>query len=126
MAVGILWKTDDKFVVQFDKVNSKDKKIIKKSFNEWSPSGSGFHKDGTEIFIFSHKNLDEEIVISLVKSLPFPFTEEKRNGTTRKIRTKCTAKCKTLTSTEKPAKIKGKRSCSRCGQIGHNSRTCKG
>lgn len=126
MAVGVLWKTDEKFVVQFSHVKPREKTVIFNSLKEWKESGSGFHKDGTEIFLFSNTTLDEDKVMSLVKSFPFPFTEEKRNGTTRKIRTKCTAKRKILTSTEKPAKIKGKRSCSRCGQIGHNSRTCKG
>lgn len=124
MAVGIMWKTEEKFVVQFSHVKPREKKVIFNNLKDWSQTGSGFHKDGTEVFIFSNTMIDEHNALSLVKSFPFPFTEEKRNGTTRKIRTNYRTERNPLTSPEKPAKIKGKRSCSKCGQNGHNSRTC--
>lgn len=124
MAIGSFWKTDEKYVIQFDKVKPREKTIIFNTLKEWSESGSGYHKDGTEIFIFSNKTLDEENVYGLVKSMPFPFTEEKRNGTIKKIRTNHTTKKLDLTSQKNDVKIGG-RTCSKCGVKGHNSRTCK-
>lgn len=124
MAVGSVWKTDEKFVIQFNEVKPKEKTIIFNTLREWSESGSGYHKDGTEIFIFSNKTLDEENVYGLVKSMPFPFTEEKKNGTSKKIRTAYMQKKQGLTRSQKDAKIGG-RTCSKCGVKGHNSRTCK-
>ena len=124
MAIGSVWKADEKFVVQFNKVKPKDKRIIDKTFQEWNPSGSGFHRDGTEVLIFSNSLLDEEKVFNLVKNMPFPFTEEKRNGTSKRIRTSYTGKQGGLTGSTNNAKIGG-RTCSKCGIKGHNSRTCK-
>lgn len=125
MAIGSVWKADEKFVVQFNKVKPKDKRIIDKTFQEWNPSGSGFHRDGTEVLIFSSTMLDEEKVFNLVKNMPFPFTEEKRNGTSKKIRTCYTGKDRGLTGPQKDGRISRGRTCSKCGTKGHNSRTCK-
>lgn len=127
MAIGSLWKADDKFVVQFSNVKPREKSVIFSSFKEWKESGSGFHKDGTELLLFSNQMLDEEKVFSLVKSLPFPFTEEKKNGDSKKIRTqhKNIIDVQPLTRSQNHAKIAGGRACSKCGHRGHNSRTCK-
>ena len=126
MAVGSIWRADNKIVVQFNQVKPKDKKIIKKAFEEWSPSGSGYHKDGTEVLIFSNKHIEEDKVIGLVKQMPFPFTQERHTGTSTKIHTNHTTEQKGLTSIKNPDKIRGSRTCSKCGVKGHNSRTCKG
>jgi hypothetical protein len=127
MAIGSIWKADDKFVIQFNNVKPREKPIIFNSLNGWSQSGSGFQKDGTEIFIFSNKTEDESKVFQIVKSFPFPFTEEKKNGESKKIRTQHNDKTKAQPLTRSPlrAKIGGGRTCSRCNQKGHNSRTCK-
>ena len=127
MAVGSMWKADDKFVVQFSHVKPKEKPVIFNALKGWVQSGSGFHKDGTEIFIFSNKLHNEDKVVSLVKSFPFPFTEEKKNGESKKIRTQHKDKVEAghLTRSVVRAKIGEGRTCSRCGNKGHNSRTCK-
>lgn len=127
MALGSVWKADEKFVVQFNDVKPKEKKLIFNNFQDWKQTGSGFQKNGAEVFIFSNSFYDEEKVMKLVKSLPFPFTEENRNGGSKKIRTQHnhTTEEQPLTSSKNHGKIKGSRSCSRCGQKGHNSRTCK-
>ena len=126
MAIGNVWKAEEKFVVQFSNVKPKEKKIIMSSFQDWNKSGSGFHKDGTEIYLFSNTNLDERGVFSLVKNMPFPFTEEKKSGKTRQIRTKHIAKQKSLTEKKNSDKVKIRKpsTCSRCGKLGHNSRRC--
>lgn len=125
MASGSFWKNENNYTVQFNNVTARDKKIISKTFNDWRETGNGFHKDGTEILLFSTQEQDEKKVISLVKEMPFPFTEEKKNGQSKKIRTKYAEKCKGLTARKKCGKIGGSRTCSRCGIKGHNSRTCK-
>jgi len=127
MAVGSMWKADNKFVIQFNQVKPREKSFIFKSLKEWNESGSGFHKDGTEVLIFSNTLFDEEKVYSLVKSMPFPFTEESRNGNSKKIKTQynCKVKEKGLTDSRSHGKIGGGRTCSKCGFKGHNSRTCK-
>jgi hypothetical protein len=125
MTKGSLWKAEEKFVIQFDNVKPKDKKVILNSLQGWRESGSGFHRDGTEILIFSNKALDENVVRSIVKNMPFPFTEEKNNGTSKKIRTCYKAKKDGLTESQSRDKIAKGRACSKCGLKGHNSRTCK-
>ena len=121
MAQGSLWKNDGKFVVQLSKVSRKDKKVIFDTFQEWNKTGAGFNKDGTEIFLFTRTGVEDKEVFSLVKGLPFPFTEEKSNGISKKIRTKYAV----LTKTSVRAKVQQGRTCSKCGIKGHNSRTCK-
>lgn len=128
MAIGSLWKEEEKFVIQFNKVKPKEKSLIFKTLTDWKKTGSGFHRDGTEVYLFSNTLYDEEKVFSLVKSLPFPFTEEKKNGQSKTIKTEYDREAKRQRLTEKAncAKIRGgKRSCSKCGAKGHNSRTCK-
>lgn len=127
MAIGTIWKADDKFVIQFNNVKPREKPIIFNTLTGWNQAGSGFQKDGTEIFIFCCKTTDENKVFQVVKNFPFPFTEEKKNGQSKKIRTQhvSTPKAKGLTRSTIHDKIDGGRTCSRCGQKGHNSRTCK-
>lgn len=128
MAIGSLWKEEEKFIIQFNKVKPKEKSLIFKTLTDWKESGSGFHKDGTEVYLFYNNLYDEEKVLSLVKSFPFPFTEEKKNGQTKAIKTEYDREQKRQRLTEKAKRVKiggGKRSCSKCGAKGHNSRTCK-
>ena len=68
---------------------------------------------------------DEKKILSLVKEMPFPFTEEKKNGQSRTIRTKYSRGRKGLTARKSCGKISEGRTCSKCGIKGHNSRTCK-
>lgn len=124
-----LWKTEtNTYSIQFNKVDSKQRKEIYKIVQNWKQTACGFHKDGSEVFIFTKTLTEEENIYNFVKNLPFPVTEEKKSGETKIIKTKFnhTKRGRPLTSSKKHAKIKGQRSCSKCGQIGHNSRTCKG
>ena len=125
MAIGSFWKNEDSYTVQFNNVTPREKSLIIRTFDNWKNSGNGFHKDGTEILLFTTTEKDETKILSLVKNMPFPFTEERRNGTSRKIRTNYTAEQKRLTETKNYGKISGGRTCSKCGVKGHNSRTCK-
>lgn len=126
MAIGTVWKEEEKFVIQFNKVKPKERSLIFKKLTDWKETGSGFHKDGTEVYLFSNTMYDEEKVYSLVKSMPFPFTEEKRNGKICIIKTEYDRELKRRRLTEKKDRVKiGGRTCSKCGVKGHNSRTCK-
>lgn len=128
MVTANLWKIENNtYSIQFNKVNPKDKKVIFKLLNDWKETGIGFHKDGTELYIFSKTLLEEENIYNSLKHLPFPLTEEKKNGSIKTIKTKFkhTKRSTSLTKQEKSAKIKEGRSCSKCGRKGHNSRTCK-
>jgi hypothetical protein len=127
MVNATLWKTEsDVYSIQFDRVKPKDKKEIKEIFKKWKQIASGFHRDGSELFIFSKKILENEDVYKFVKQLPYPVKEEKKNGETKVVKTQFnhTKSSKPLTSPKNHAKIAGGRTCSRCGQKGHNSRTC--
>lgn len=127
MAIGSVWKEEEKFVIQFNNVKPKEKRLISKTLNDWKESGSGFHRDGTEVLLFSSRLYDEEKVYQLVKSMPFPFTEEKKNGQSKSIKTEYDRELKRRRLTEKKNRVKiGGRTCSKCGVKGHNSRTCKG
>lgn len=125
MAIGSLWKNDDHYIVQFNNVTPREKSFIKKNFNEWKEAGNGFHKDGTEILLFLSREQDEKKIFSLVKDMPFPFTEEKKNGQSKTIRTKYAGKRKGLTAAKSCGKIRKARTCSKCGDSGHDSRNCR-
>lgn len=128
VAVAYLWKLDsNEYRFQINKISAKEKRNILQFFKSWNEAGSGYHKDGTETFIFSKLLNDDESIYRFAKQLPFPVVEERRNGETRQIKTQFVApkKSKGLTTPKKSAKIGGGRTCSRCGNKGHNSRTCK-
>lgn len=123
-----LWKTEtNTYSIQFNKVSPKQRKEIYKIVEDWKQVASGFHRDGSEVLIFSKTLETKENIYSFVKSMPFPVTEEKKSGELKTVKTKFnrTKRSKPLTKTKSCGKIKGKRSCSKCGQIGHNSRTCR-
>ena len=128
MVTANMWKIEtNTYSIQFNNVKPKERKVILNLLNDWEEKGVGFHPDGSELYIFSKKVSDNENIYSSLRNLPYPLTEERKNGSLKTIKTQFnSAKTrKTLTCSKKRAKIKGQRSCSRCGQIGHNSRTCK-
>ena len=128
MVTANLWKIEnDKYSIQFNRVKPKERKVIFEMLKDWRKVGTGFHSDGSEIFILLKEATENENVYPTLKQLPFPLTEEKKSGkiTTIKTRYNSTKTRRRLTKSENRGKIKGKRSCSKCGQIGHNSRTCK-
>ena len=128
MATGNLWKVESNiYSIQVSEINKKEKKEIKQIFKDWKETASGFHRDGSQLLIFSKELLEDENIYKFVKQLPFPLVEEKKNGELKTVKTRFsdTKTRKPLTSSKNHGKIKGSRSCSRCGQKGHNSRTCK-
>lgn len=129
MATATFWKVEDnKYTIQFSEVKPKEKSTIFNLLSEWNETGSGFHRDGTELFLFSKSLLENENIYKFVKSMPFPVTEEKKSGESKKIKTlhKESGQKKSLTDQKSRGKISGGRICSQCGQVGHNKRTCKG
>ena len=121
MANAKIWKTEEKkYSVQFDNVGPKERKTILTMFSTWREIGTGFHKDGTQVFIFSKQYSEEDSLRQFLKEIPFPVIEERKSGKIRRIKTKAP-----LTPPEKRAKISKGRTCSLCGEKGHNSRTCK-
>lgn len=131
MAEGILWKqADNHFVVQFNNVEPRDRKLIKEKFSDWKWTGHGTQRDGQEVFLYSNNNQNEKQIIAAVKSLPFPFVQENiKNGKIKKIKT-CYDSVKTkkepvgLTNSRTCDKIRKISTCSKCGNTGHNSRRC--
>jgi hypothetical protein len=128
MVTANMWKVEtNTYSIQFNNVKRKERKVILELLEDWEEKAIGFHPDGSELYIFSKKVSDNENIYSALKKLPYPLTEERKNGSLKTIKTEFnrTKTSKNLTSSKKRARIKGQRSCSRCGQIGHNSRTCK-
>lgn len=128
MVTASLWKIEaDTYSIQFDKVKPKERKVIFQILKDWKEVATGFHRDGSELYILSKKIVEDENIYATLKQLPFPLTEEKKSGQRKTIKTQfnSTKTRKPLTKIKSCGKIKGKRSCSKCGQIGHNSRTCK-
>lgn len=128
MVTANLWKIEnDTYSIQFNKVRPKEKKLIFKLLSDWKETASGFHSDGSELLIFSKKVMSNENIYKSLKELPFPLVEEKKSGELKSVKTqyKDTKTSKGLTMPKKSAKIGGGRTCSRCGNKGHNSRTCK-
>lgn len=128
MATASFWKVqDNKYSIQFNAVKPRERKVIVQLLKGWEEIGSGFHRNGDELFIFSRSLLEDESIYKFVKELPFDTVEMKKDGTNKVVKTKNSKKTKTkpLTKVTKSAKIKGSRSCSKCGVTGHNSRTCK-
>lgn len=128
MVTASLWKIESNtYSIQFNKVKPKERKVIFQLLKDWKQVANGYHRDGSELFILSKKVVEDENIYKTLKELPFPLTEEKKSGQVKTIKTQfnSTKTRKTLTSSKKHAKIRGQRSCSKCGQVGHNSRTCK-
>lgn len=127
MATVSFWKVEDnKYTIQFSQVKPKEKSTIFNMLNDWRETGNGFHKDGTELFLFSKSLLENEDIYKFIKNMPFPATEEKKSGESKKIRTahKDPPGKKSLTARKISGKMSGGRICSQCGQAGHNKRTC--
>lgn len=130
MATGALWKVEDsRYFLQFNSVKPREKAVLFDLLKDWNKTGSGYHKDGTELLIFS-KNVEGDIY-KFVKQLPFPLIEEKKSGQSIKIKTAWTPGEKILKKnfnkkekTKAASKEAGTRICSLCGDSGHNRRTC--
>ena len=117
------WKIEsNKYAFQFNHVKPKDRKVIFTLFKGWETTASGFHKNGTELFIFSKSLLEDESIYKFAKNIPFPTSEQKKDGTMKPVKN---GRNKALTKSKKSATIRKQRTCSLCGQKGHNSRTCK-
>lgn len=128
MVTANLWKIEtNTYSIQVNKVKPKQRKEIKQMFKGWKETAVGFHRDGSQLFIFSKELTKDESIYKFAKQLPFPLTEEKKSGKTKPVKTQFndTKRRKPLTSSKTCGKIKGVRSCSKCGAKGHNSRTCK-
>lgn len=128
MATASLWKVENnRYALQFNKVKPKERSVIFSLLKDWQETGSGFHRDGSQVLIFSKNLLEEENIYRFVRNLPFPLIEEKKTGEIKRIKTAARREDakKSLTEQKKSAKIKGKRICSKCGEPGHNVRTCK-
>lgn len=127
MTTGKMWKVDEnKYSIQFDNVHPKDKKIIKNILMGWNETGAGFHKDGSEILIFSRNIENEESLYKSLFAIPFPLVEEKKSGKILSIKTSASRKQKkSLTDPFSGAKVRKPRTCARCGNNGHDTRTCK-
>ena len=128
MATASLWKVENnRYALQFNKVQPKERGVIFNFLKGWQETGSGFHRDGSEIFIFSKNLVEDEDIYRFLKDLPFPLQEEKKSGESKKVKTAFIREKpkQPLTNAKGSAKIKGKRICSRCGAAGHNTRTCK-
>ena len=128
MVTANMWKVEtNKYSIQFNNVKRKERKVILDLLKDWEEKAVGFHPDGSELYIFSKKVSDNENIYNSLRKLPYPLTEERKNGSIKTIKTEFNdAKTrKDLTSSKTCGKIKGVRSCSKCGAKGHNSRTCK-
>jgi len=128
MVTANLWKIEtNTYSIQVNKVKPKQRKEIKQMFKGWKETAVGFHRDGSQLFIFSKELAKDESIYKFAKQLPFPLIEEKKNGEEKPVKTQFndTKTRKPLTSSKTYGKIKGVRSCSKCGAKGHNSRTCK-
>jgi len=128
MVTANMWKVEtNKYSIQFNNVKRKERKVILDLLKDWEEKAVGFHPDGSELYIFSKKVSDNENIYNSLRKLPYPLTEERKNGSIKTIKTEFNdAKTrKALTSSKTCGKIKGVRSCSKCGAKGHNSRTCK-
>ena len=128
MITANLWKIETNvYSIQINKVSAKHRKEIKQIFKGWKETAVGFHRDGSQLFIFSKELTKDESMYKFAKQLPFPLIEEKKSGEKKPVKTQfnSTKTRKPLTSTKTCGKIRGVRSCSKCGAKGHNSRTCK-
>jgi len=123
-----LWKVENnRYALQFNKVKPRERSVIFSLLKGWQETGSGFHRDGSEIFIFSKDLLEDEDIYRFVRELPFPIIEEKKSGESKRVKTAFRPeKIKPpLTNAKGSAKIRGQRICSQCGVAGHNVRSCK-
>lgn len=131
MIKGSAWKVSAKemseciYRLQVDGIkNTRDMNKVEKALDTWNFVGDGFNsKSDSHIFFFHRKFESSDKFVAWGKEFQeFPLVELDKNG-----QIKSYVKIGLRTNKRSPARIisTGKRKCGKCGQVGHNSRTCE-
>lgn len=124
MIEGYIWKTDSTtYNLQILSSSVSESKQIENLFKDWSQIGFGFCKNGELINIFSKRFEDPRILNNFVRTLPVDLTEYDRNGNQKKLKTAVVKNNKK--NLKKDITKQTGRICGKCGNRGHNIRTCK-
>lgn len=123
MIEGYIWKTDS-ITYNFQILSSSlsELKQIENLLKDWNQIGYGFTKNGETINIFSKQIEDPKSLSDFTKALPFCLFEYDRNGNQKQVRTSAIKhkKMKQNVTTKQVGRV-----CGKCGNRGHNIRTCK-
>lgn len=129
MLTGKAWKitaeknsSDCVYQMQVDGVTPGVRNRVEKALNGWDIIGEGTKK-GKEILIFSRNFKKQNAWLKWAKEFAhFKLVELDKNGDPKKYVKIGLRSGQGLTDKS----VAGKRKCGKCGQPGHNARTCKG
>lgn len=113
--------------MQVNGVNNKNQKKIFGALKGWNEAGYGYNsKTGKEFLFFSRDFGTTEKWLEWAKSFnSWKLDELDKNGEIKSYVKIGLRPGQTPLIAEAPAQIKGVRKCSKCGEPGHNARTCR-
>jgi hypothetical protein len=113
--------------MQINGVTSKVKNQINNLMKGWSEAGYGYNsKTGKETLFFSRDFGDTDKWLDWAKDFKgFKLEELDRHGEVKKYVKIGLRPGQDSTISEVPKTKKGVRKCSKCGEVGHNARTCR-
>lgn len=133
MLNGKAWKaTLDKgnercvYRLQVNGINGKNRNSVLKLMSGWTNAGEGFStKTNEEFIVFSRDFKTTPKWMAWAKAFQgFKLVELDKNGEVKKY-IKIGPRGTPTISTPVAKPTKGKRRCGKCGEVGHNARTCK-
>jgi len=135
MIEGCIWKTNSTtYNLQLKFKNSLEFKELDLFLKDWRQIGTGTNKTGDILNIFSREFLEPKLWNSFAKTLPVVLHEIDRDGNKKPVKTAVIIKkVRKNKKQAKPTKVvkvvkvakQGGRICGKCGNAGHNVRTCK-
>jgi hypothetical protein len=138
MIEGCIWKTNSTtYNLQLKFRSNSEFQELDTYLKDWRQIGTGTNKTGDILNIFSRQFLEPKHWNMFAKTLPVVLHEIDRDGNKKPVKTAIVSK--KLRKSKKPAKIakvaktvkinkvpkQGGRICGKCGNAGHNVRTCK-
>ena len=106
--------------IQLSGIGRKQIKALLEVMSGWHKYAHGHNAKGLAVLLFRKSFESNYDWVKWARSFPYDLFEEKENGKVEKIkRYKSNKKVKTI-----PATMSGGRVCSKCGDKGHNRRTC--
>lgn len=113
--------------MQINGVTNKNEKQVSAAMKDWIDSGYGYNaKTGISTLFFSRDFGTTENWLEWAKAFRgFVLEELDRHGKIKKYVKIGLRPGQHSTSSEAPKTKKGVRKCSKCGEVGHNARTCR-
>lgn len=128
MISAVAWRvktqnpSDFSYRLQVEDITPKNKTKLFKALEGWKQSGVIIDpNENTNDFIFVRAFQSDSEWLSWAAGFPYEISEMSRTGSTRPLKKANKSKKVSIT---KGGNVRKRTTCSKCGQIGHNARTC--